>query len=40
MQRILDGVRLETEPMVAELGRTRRVACLEWNDPLMGCGHW
>ena len=40
MRRVLEGVRLEVDPLVAELGRPRRVACLEWNDPLMGCGHW
>ncbi len=40
MQRVLEGVRLEVDPLVEGLGRPRRVACLEWNDPLMGCGHW
>jgi hypothetical protein len=40
MQRVLAGVNLETEVLASALGRPRRVACLEWNDPLMGCGHW
>lgn len=40
MQRVLEGVAEEVAPLVAAAGRPRRVACLEWNDPLMGCGHW
>lgn len=40
MQQVLDGVAAEVAPLVATAGRPRRVACLEWNDPLMGCGHW
>ena len=40
MQHVLDDVAAEVAPLVAAAGRPRRVACLEWNDPLMGCGHW
>lgn len=40
MQRVMDGVAAEVAPLVLAKGRPQRVACLEWNDPLMGCGHW
>ena len=40
MERVMAGVAAEVAPLVRAKGRPQRVACLEWNDPLMGCGHW
>ena len=37
---VLAAVAEEVAPLVEAAGRPARVACLEWNDPLMGCGHW